>query len=79
MTELLRMPDVNRLSGLARQTIHRDIRRGTFPKPVKLGTASAWPEREVAAINAAKIAGKTDDEIRELVADLQAQRASATA
>lgn len=75
MSELLRMPDVRRVSGLARPTIYRDIRRGTFPRPVKIGTASAWPSDEIAAINAARISGKSDDEIRVLVAALEARRA----
>ncbi|GGB85218.1 hypothetical protein GCM10007417_26560 [Glycocaulis alkaliphilus] len=76
MSELLRMPEVRRVSGLARPTIYRDIRRGTFPKPVKIGTASAWPSEEIAAINAARISGKSDDEIRVLVASLEARRAA---
>jgi prophage regulatory protein len=33
-----------------------------------------WPTYEVEAINAARIAGMTQDEIRKLVADLEAQR-----
>ncbi|WP_127569228.1 helix-turn-helix transcriptional regulator [Glycocaulis alkaliphilus] len=70
------MPEVRRVSGLARPTIYRDIRRGTFPKPVKIGTASAWPSEEIAAINAARISGKSDDEIRVLVASLEARRAA---
>lgn len=77
MNDLLRVPDVKKASGLARPTIYRDIRRGTFPKPVKIGTVSAWPAAEVAAINAARIAGKSDDEIRQLVASLHNQRAIA--
>lgn len=74
MNDLLRMPDVKRLSSLARPTIYRDIRRGTFPKPVKIGAVSAWPAAEIAAVNAARIAGKSDDEIRQLVASLHDQR-----
>jgi prophage regulatory protein len=33
-----------------------------------------WPSSEVAAINAARIAGKTDDEIRALVVKLEEAR-----
>jgi len=77
MNDLLRMPDVKRASSLARPTIYRDIRRGTFPKPVKIGTISAWPAAEIAAVNSARIAGKSDDEIRQLVADLHEQRIAA--
>jgi prophage regulatory protein len=33
-----------------------------------------WPASEVSAINTARIAGKTDDEIRVLVVKLEAAR-----
>lgn len=35
---------------------------------------TGWPSSEVAAINAARIAGKSDEEIRELVLKLEAAR-----
>lgn len=43
--------------------------------PVLLGARSVgWPEHEIDAILLARIAGKTDAEIRELVAKLDAAR-----
>ena len=36
--------------------------------------ATGTPDNEVEALNAARIAGKTDDEIRALVAKLEAAR-----
>ena len=36
---------------------------------------SAWPAEEMAAVNEALVAGKTDAEIRQLVTSLVAQRA----
>lgn len=43
--------------------------------PVSLGGRSvAWPEDEIIAINNALIAGKTKDEIKELVKKLIADR-----
>ncbi len=36
-----------------------------------------WPAREVAAVNAARIAGKTDAEVRALVASLELARLAA--
>ena len=36
--------------------------------------AIGWPADEVAALNAARISGKTDDEIRELVKSLHTKR-----
>lgn len=45
---LIRLPDVEALSGLKRATIYREAQRGNFPKPLKLTTrASAWRESEV--------------------------------
>ena len=58
-----------------RSTIYLRIAQGLFTKPVKLGArAVGWPAREVAAINAARIAGQSDDDIRKLVQRLQAAR-----
>ena len=74
MNTLLRMPRLKDSTGLARPTIYRDIARGLFPRPVKIGAASAWPEDEVQAIMNARIAGKTDDDIRQLVASLEDKR-----
>ena len=42
---LLRRPEVEALTGLARATIYRDMASGSFPRPIKLGRrAVAWPE-----------------------------------
>lgn len=49
-----------------------------WPRPVRLGErAVGWPASEVAALNAARIAGKTDQEIRALVVKLEAARKAA--
>ena len=62
-------------NGLARSTLYERISDGLWTRPVKLGArASAWPSHEVTALNAARIAGKPDDEIRELVKRLEADR-----
>lgn len=63
------------LTGLARATIYLRVKQGLLPPPVKLGErAVAWPADEVLAINAARIAGKSAEEIRALVATLTNQR-----
>ncbi len=68
---LMRRPQVERQSGYSRSTIYLRISQGLFPTPVQLGTrAVAWPGREVRAVNAARIAGKSDGDIRDLVAQL---------
>jgi prophage regulatory protein len=46
---ILRWPDVHRLTGRSRTQAWRDIRAGKFPAPVKLGPNSVgWYEDEVA-------------------------------
>jgi prophage regulatory protein len=72
---ILRMPAVKTESGLSRSTIYIRVSQGLWTKPVSLGArAVGWPSDEVAALNAARIAGKKDDEIRDLVAKLEAAR-----
>nr|WP_206761105.1 AlpA family phage regulatory protein [Tabrizicola soli] len=44
---MLRLPVVQDLTGLGRASIYKAIVERAFPKPVKLGRASAWPESEV--------------------------------
>jgi prophage regulatory protein len=65
--------------GRSRSSHYLDIQQGLFTRPVQIGLrAVGWPSSEVAAINAARIAGKSDEEIRELVARLEAARKSAS-
>lgn len=46
---LLRMPQVLDRVGLKKTVVYDRIKSGTFPKPVKLGSASRWPENEIDA------------------------------
>lgn len=71
---LLRMREVCALQGKSRSGFYLDITEGLMTRPVKLGTASAWPAHEIEAINRARIAGKSDDQIRQLVKKLEADR-----
>lgn len=64
--------------GRSRSAHYLDIQQGLFTPPVHIGLrAVGWPASEVAAINAARIAGKTDDEIRALVVKLESARKAA--
>lgn len=75
---ILRLPGVKTATGLSRSTLYLRVAHGLFTHPVSLGGRSVgWPEHEVAALNAARIAGKPDPEIRELVAKLEAARKAA--
>lgn len=72
---IYRLPAVKAESGLSRSTLYLRISQGLWTKPVSLGGRTVgWPASEVAALNAARIAGKTDVEIRELVQKLEAGR-----
>ena len=72
---ILRLPAVRAISGYSRSTIYLRISQGLWPKPVCLGPRSVgWPEYEIAAVNAARVAGKSEQEIRVLVAKLEADR-----
>ncbi|WPH15938.1 helix-turn-helix transcriptional regulator [Variovorax paradoxus] len=45
---LLRLPEVERLTGLRRSAVYEQMRRGIFPRSVKAGQrTAAWPESAV--------------------------------
>lgn len=72
---ILRLPAVKADSGLSRSTIYLRIAQGLWPKPVSLGgRAVGWPAHEIAAVNNARIAGKSDNDIRQLVIKLEMAR-----
>lgn len=74
---LYRRPVVEQATGDKRSTLYRKISKGLFPKPVQIGgDRVAWPANEVQAIINARIAGKSEDQIKALVADLEAARSS---
>lgn len=76
-TILLRRQAVENATGKSRTTIYRDINNGLFVKPVNIGgDRVAWPNTEVEAIVKARIAGKSDDEIKRLVDELHKKRSS---
>jgi prophage regulatory protein len=79
-SRILRRKEVEANSGHARSTLYQRIKEGLWPKPVRIGArAVGWPSSEVSALIAARIAGRGDREIRDLVARLEASRtASAT-
>jgi prophage regulatory protein len=78
VTTIYRLPAVKTQTGLSRSTIYLRITQGLWTKPVSLGArAVGWPAQEVATLNAARIAGKSEEEIRALVAKLEAARKAA--
>ena len=73
---ILRMPAVKAETGhRSHASIYNAVRTGLFTRPVPIGQrAVGWPSMEVQAINSARIAGKSDDDIRALVNVLHANR-----
>lgn len=72
---VLRLAAVQEATGVSRSTLYLHITQGLWPRPVRIGArAVGWPSEETAAIRTARIAGKTDEEIRQLVLQLIAAR-----
>lgn len=75
---LLLMPDVYQQTGQGRSTYYKNVKEGLATEPVRVGPRRvAIPQSEVAALNAARVAGKSDNEIRALVVQLHAARKAA--
>ena len=73
---ILRMPAVKAETGhKSHASIYTAIKRGLFVRPVSIGERCVgWPDYEVRAINQARIAGQTDEQIKALVSRLHAKR-----
>jgi prophage regulatory protein len=75
---ILRIPTVKIRSGYSRSTIYLRISQGLWTSPVSLGPrAVGWPDYECDSLTAARISGKTDAEIRDLVLKLESARKAA--
>jgi len=73
---ILRLPDVKRVLGhRADASVYNAIRDGLFTTGVAIGQrAKGWPDYEAQAIAAARVAGKSNAQIREIVKSLHAKR-----
>ena len=77
---ILRMPAVKAETGhSSHASIYTAIHAGLFTMPVAIGQRSVgWPSDEVQSINEARIAGKSDAEIKALVVQLHTARCAGT-
>ncbi len=73
---ILRICGVTANTGYRSKTsVYNAVQAGLLTKPVAIGMRSVgWPDYEVEAVTAARVAGLTDDAIRALVNKLHAQR-----
>ena len=73
---ILRMPAVKAETGhRSHASIYNAIKAGTFTTGVAIGRrAKGWPDYEAQSIAAARVAGKSEAQLRELVKALHAKR-----
>jgi prophage regulatory protein len=73
---ILRIDQVkSELGHRSHSSIYTAVHDGMMTTPVRLGKRSVgWPDYEISALAAARIAGKTDDEIRAQVIKLHSDR-----
>ena len=73
--DILRLPEIFKMTGRSRSAHYADIKSGVFVKPILIGKrATVTAEHEVNTINTARIAGMSDDKIRALVVKLETIR-----
>lgn len=71
----LRRSETCRTSGIQKSYLYVQIADGVFPPPIQIGRrAVAWDADEVRAVNVARAAGATNDELKKLVKNLIALR-----
>lgn len=74
-TKIIRRPDVLDMTGWSKSTLYNRINDGLFIKPVSLGLRSVgFPLGEVEQIIKYMVAGKSQDELRQLVSFLTENR-----
>lgn len=75
MLSMMRLPQVEAKYGRKRSSIYSDVKHGLLPKPISLGLRTVgWPEHEIEAVLAARVSGKSEAEIHQLVSKLELQR-----
>lgn len=76
--QIYRKPDIKAIFSFADSTLYLHVSQGILPKPISLSSrARGWPASEIDAIVAARIAGRTEDQIKALVITMTAARQNA--
>ena len=73
---LERIDKVLELRDVGRAKHYKDIDSGLWTRAVKVGRSSYWPLRENLLLQRARIAGCSDEQIKQLVKQLHAERAT---
>lgn len=73
--KILRLKAVIEKTGRPKSGIYSDVRNGLLTNPVPIGArAVGWPSDEVDSVIRARIAGKSESEIKALVDSLMKKR-----
>lgn len=73
--KIVRRPEVLKLLQISRSNLYKKIEQGLWPKPISLGSrAVAWLSSENEQVLNAMIAGKSQEEIKQLVEILENSR-----
>jgi len=73
--QILRKPEVLNFLSISKSTFHNQINKGLLCSPISLGLrAVGYLEHEIQEVLKARIVGQNDDQIKELVISLEAQR-----
>ena len=78
MNVFMKFDKVTEVMAMSRSTLRLRVKQGLMTPPLRISDrCTVWPEHEISAINGARVAQKSNDEIRELVRQLQQERATA--
>lgn len=73
--KFIKIRDVMKLRARGKTSTYHDIEEGTLTRPIYIaGKSIAWPEHEIAILNQARLAGKNDEAIKQIVTALHIAR-----
>ena len=72
---LISRPAASAKTGDPKSTFYDKVAKGQLPSPIYVGTAARWVSLEIDKVVLFRIAGRSVDQIRKLVADMIASRA----
>jgi prophage regulatory protein len=61
--KIMRLPEVKAMVGLGTTAIYALIKKGEFPKPVKIGRASRWVEQEIQEWIMERVRARSNDSV----------------
>ena len=75
-TSLLKLTDVVLRTRRSRSTIYDEVKRGVFPRQIKVGRGSYWRDDEITMILDAYSSGATDERLKALCEHIHHRRSA---